>query len=217
MTADFEEIARQLYCPQGDKAKEVGEKMFVFNRNMIEHSINCAQWCDQHSVLEVGFGSGLHIPTILQKAQGLHYTGVDISNQMLKEARQNNRLAVLQQQVELLGVNENEALPFADGAFDICLTMNTLYFAKQAQWFISDMCRVLKPNGQLLLTCITKDFLQNMPFTKSLFTLYEQSDIERLLQQAGLRHVTIKHFAEEVEVKPGKKAIRPFLVTVGIK
>src|SRR5690606_27670480 len=97
-----ETLGKQLRCPSGEHAKQIGENMFLSNSNMIFKAIDLLQIETGSSVLEIGFGNGQHLPYLFGKAQNLHYTGVDISEEMVKEATQNNIDLVNQKKAEFI-------------------------------------------------------------------------------------------------------------------
>lgn len=69
----------------------------------------------RHSVLEIGCGTGAD--GLAFKAAGIHYTGVDLSEQNVRIARAKNLEAV---------VGSVRELPFASGTFSAGWTMSTL-------------------------------------------------------------------------------------------
>src|SRR5690606_19320124 len=117
-----------LRCPSGQYAKEVGENMFLSNGNMILKTIDSLDIKSNSSVLEIGFGNGKHLPYLFGKNQNLTYKGVDISEEMVKEATQNNINLINQKSAEFFAVKPDEKLSFGKARFDYCFTVNTIYF-----------------------------------------------------------------------------------------
>lgn len=104
---------------------------------------SCAQ--ASGDVLEVAVGTGLNLPSY---PSDVRLTGVDISPAMLDRARA--RADELGRPVELRVANAH-ALPFSDACFDtvVCtLSMCNIPDERQA---ISEMHRVLRPDGLLIL------------------------------------------------------------------
>jgi ubiquinone/menaquinone biosynthesis C-methylase UbiE len=96
-------------------------------------------------VLEVAVGTGRNLP---HYPAGVRLTGIDLSPAMLSIARQ--RAADLDLDVELQTADA-EALPFGDGSFDtVVCTLGLCGIPDEAQ-AITEMHRVLRPGGKLLL------------------------------------------------------------------
>jgi ubiquinone/menaquinone biosynthesis C-methylase UbiE len=106
-----------------------------------------AQLCANASgeVLEVAMGTGLNLP---HYPEGVRLTGVDLSPAMLAAA--GTRAADLGLTVELREAPA-EQLPFDDGAFDTVVCTLSLCSVADDAAAVSEMYRVLRPGGQLLL------------------------------------------------------------------
>jgi len=96
--------------------------------------------------LDVGCGDGLLALELA--AQGADVTGVDTSRQMItaacKRAERRGRDIGL-------GIAEAGALPFASGTFDVVVAVTVLCFIKDSDAALSEMTRVLKPGGRLVI------------------------------------------------------------------
>ncbi len=95
-------------------------------------------------VVDVGCGPGVTLG--LLEAYGLHAVGVDSSPTMLREARQRSALPV--------AAGYMGRLPLRDGSVDGVICECVLSLASSVEEALSDMWRVLRPGGQLLLTDI---------------------------------------------------------------
>jgi ubiquinone/menaquinone biosynthesis C-methylase UbiE len=92
--------------------------------------------------LDLGVGDG-RVATEIQTA---HLTGADVSQVALDRAR--TRLP----DAELVLVDPDEQLPFADNAFDLVTCIETLEHVRDVQLALSEIRRVLRPGGRLALT-----------------------------------------------------------------
>jgi ubiquinone/menaquinone biosynthesis C-methylase UbiE len=109
---------------------------------------NTRPWLCQRAsgeVLEVAVGTGLNLP---HYPPGIHLTGIDLSPAMLELARQ--RAADLDMKV-VLNVGNAEALDAADGSFDTVVCTFGLCAIPDHHAAITEMIRVLRPGGLLLL------------------------------------------------------------------
>jgi len=95
--------------------------------------------------LEVAIGTGLNLP---HYPADVHLTGLDLSPEMLDLAR--SRAAELARSVELKEGDAQE-LPFPDSCFDTVVCTYSLCNVPDATRTISEMTRVLKPVGRLIL------------------------------------------------------------------
>ncbi len=83
-------LAQHLANPQGEKGLEIGEMMHATNIGMTLESIKTLLIEDDEHILEIGHGNAGHVRSILNKAQHIHYTGIDISETMHHEAKRLN-------------------------------------------------------------------------------------------------------------------------------
>lgn len=84
---DLKILAQNLANPQGEKGIEIGEMMNATNIGMTLESIKTLLIEDDEIILEIGHGNAAHVKSILNKAQNVKYTGIDISETMHHEAK----------------------------------------------------------------------------------------------------------------------------------
>jgi ubiquinone/menaquinone biosynthesis C-methylase UbiE len=96
-------------------------------------------------VLEVGIGSGINLQYYSDRAE--HVIGLDPSAKLLEMAAEANRRSALT--VELVK-GSAETIPVEDRTIDTVLTTWTLCSIPDVNRALSEMRRVLKPNGRLL-------------------------------------------------------------------
>jgi len=209
-----EELAKQLRCPSGKYAKQIGKTMFLSNSNMIFKTIDSLQIQSESSVLEIGFGNGQHIPYLLNKTQKIRYIGIDHSLEMVEEATQNNFKLVQKKFVQFLHINTEEKPNFNKNSFDYCFTVNTIYFIENLNKYFKLVFDFLKLNGKFAIGFIEKKFAKKMSFTQNIFRLYDCEIIEEMLLRIGFSSVEIFNFSEKTISKDGKKITRPFSVIV---
>jgi ubiquinone/menaquinone biosynthesis C-methylase UbiE len=95
--------------------------------------------------LEVGVGTGLNLPFYAKKVR---LTGIDLSPAMLAIARRQARQ--LDHPVDLREADAH-ALPFPDASFDTVVCTFSLCAIPDDSRAVSEMKRVLRPGGRLLL------------------------------------------------------------------
>lgn len=112
-------------------------------------------------LLEIGYGSGLLMPTLSAVCDELY--GVDLERESpgLRE-----RLAQLGVRPKALVQADVRALPFTDGYFDAVVAFSIFEHVKPAQLApaLADVARVLAPGGKLLIGCPAVHKLMNAAF-----------------------------------------------------
>jgi SAM-dependent methyltransferase len=132
-------------------------------------------------LLEVGYGSGLLLPTLARISDELY--GVDL------EAAPPDLCALL----DRIGVRPREltrgdlqALPFADGKFDGVVAFSILEHLRprELSCAASELARVIAPGGRLLIGCPAVHAFMNLAFAAIGFRGIEQhhfSDVGAIL------------------------------------
>lgn len=135
-------------------------------------------------LLEVGFGSGYLLDRVLAERLCAYVAGLDVSPEMVQHVSRRLARHIRTGKAEIRH-GDIEAMPFADGAFTRLCSVNTLYFWGDPARALAECRRVLKPGGRLVLCFNAKKELAKWPGHVHGFTLYELSELERLLAAAG--------------------------------
>lgn len=125
------------------------------------HALNLSSKC---KILEVGVGTGLALPDFPKDA---HVVGVDISDEMLKEAQKKAKRLKFKH-IELLNMSAEE-LKFPKESFDRVFCPSVVSVVGHPEKCISEMIRVCKHDG---LICIVAHFTGENPFTKAVDKLF---------------------------------------------
>jgi len=104
-------------------------------------------------VLDVPCGGGL-VLNALSPDHGLDYVALDFSPAML--ARAHARAARLELSTIRFERGDVGTLPFADGAFDLCLTYNGLHCFPDPARAVRELGRVTAPGGRLRGTMVVR-------------------------------------------------------------
>ena len=96
-------------------------------------------------VLDVGTGPGFF--AILLTESGFRVTAIDLTPEMLSEARRN--AGAIAEQIDFFEMNA-EATTFPDGAFDVIVTRNLTWNLPHPEQALREWARLLAPGGLLL-------------------------------------------------------------------
>lgn len=197
------EIGAQLRTPSGEVGNQFAVQMNQSNA-LINQACIAALQCSQASprLLEIGPGNAGFLETLQQRFEGLHYTGLDWSQDMVALAQQQHARQIEAGRARFLQGSAH-AMPFESGHFDFILSVHTLYFWPDLQETLREILRVLKPAGQLVLGFGDKQFMTRMPFTAEGFKLYTLEELTRALNTLGLRHIQHSEHREEGQNNAG--------------
>lgn len=198
-TEELQEIASQLSNPSGGNGIKTAERMADNNANMTVRTIETLEVRDGDMVLEIGHGNASHLPLVLSDKGGVRYYGIDISETMVEEASKLNAKSVNEGRASFT-VSSGSSIPFDDDFFDKIFTVNTLYFWQDPVGYASDIFRVLKPGGCVVLTITDKRFMEKLPFTRYGFRLYDRAGAEAVLTEVGF---TMEKVLEEIDITTG--------------
>lgn len=134
------------------------------------------------ALLDMGCGTGELLCALRSKAQRL--IGVDSSQKMLETARRN--LAHCGAEVSLR-IGELEHLPLRDGEVDLAVASMALHHLSEPERGIEEACRVLAPDGRMIIAEFLKHDLETMRFShKDRWLGFGQEQMEEWLASAGL-------------------------------
>jgi ubiquinone/menaquinone biosynthesis C-methylase UbiE len=127
-----------------------------------EKLLDLLPWTGREQVLDVGCGRGLMLIGAAKrlttgKAMGIDlWQAEDLSGNRPEATRENGRREGVTDRIEVV-TGDMRDLPFPDASFDVVLSMNAihnLYAAKDREKAISEITRVLKPGGRVLIVDI---------------------------------------------------------------
>lgn len=138
--AERRESAKRFWA-LGDYAAFAGVAMVPVAGELVRY----AAVAPGERVLDVGTGSG--VAAVTARARGARVVGLDLSPEMLEEARASGAVAGFRDVDWREG--DVESLPFADGEFDVVLSQFAHMFAPRPDVATSEMLRVLRPGGRI--------------------------------------------------------------------
>jgi ubiquinone/menaquinone biosynthesis C-methylase UbiE len=187
-------IDRQYRRPTGIVGQFIGSRMAQQHAPENLWSVGLLDVQPTDRVLEVGFGPGVAIELLAARAS--HVAGVDFSPAMLSLARRRNTQAIKAKRVDLR-YGEATALPFADACFDKALSIHTLYFLSDPNRTLTEIRRVLKPGGLLVLTFLPKERWPGGEQAATISGVYTGPEVVQLLHDAGFAQAHIEWGPEQ--------------------
>ncbi|MBO1062581.1 MAG: class I SAM-dependent methyltransferase [Aphanizomenon sp.] len=137
------------------------------------------------NVLDLGCGTGRLLNRLANQFPEITGTGLDLSPQMLRIARQNNR-----HRPRLIYLEGNaENLPFAEGQFNAVFNSISFLHYPQPDQVLNEVARVLSPGGKFYLVDITfnnSSPCQITPHSPTGIRFYSQKQREEMGNNAGL-------------------------------
>ncbi len=193
---EMEELARQLRAPEGENGIRTALNMNRANAGMTRRSVALMHLQAGDRVLEIGPGNGAFVPELLSAAENISYTGADISETMIAEAKKLNAAEPRAR----FGLTDGRHLGFPDQAFDKIFTVNTLYFWADPVAYAREIKRVLRKDGVFCLAFAARDFMEKLPFVKYHFRLFDGEEGVRVLEDAGF---AVREVISETETVQG--------------
>lgn len=181
---ELQHMAAQLRKPAGEAGIKIGEWMNSGNLHMNQDTLKVLDPQNGEQILEIGMGNGYFVKEILQNRTLTRYSGCDLSEEMVAEAKKLNQNFVDSGQAQFIEGNASQ-LPFANNSFDKIFTVNTIYFWDNESAVLNELKRVLKPEGNLIIALRPKHQMQQYPFIKYGFNTFSKEDLSALLTNNG--------------------------------
>src|SRR5215470_8036057 len=207
-------MARMLGKPEGEVGRAVGEMMNRTNANITAAVHQRLMLRPNYRVLEVGFGNGRLLPSLLALAEELTYVGIDRAETMVTEATAHNAELVAAARASFR-LASAEAIPCADGSFDRVFAVNVIYFWPEPVKALAEMRRVLRPGGlSVVAGVVTSPGEDPPPFARAEFGFHRRSreSLLALHRDAGFSSVVIDDYQEMAPHPDGTTRKRSYAI-----
>jgi SAM-dependent methyltransferase len=134
-----------------------GESMEHSHRPVGEQAIQLMRIPPDARILDVGCGSGWATRSLADRAASGHVTGIDISDEMVRLAREASS-GYANVSFEIASA---EKLPFPDDEFTHAFSMESLYYYSNVAQALEEINRVLRPGG--LFVAVVDLYWENEP------------------------------------------------------
>jgi ubiquinone/menaquinone biosynthesis C-methylase UbiE len=156
-----------------------------------QRAINALEIQSTDHVLDIGTGHGRALAELAMQAPSGFVTGVDPSSLMAEIAVARNKALIRTGQLRVL-VAGVEALPFTDSSFDRAMAVHVAYFWPNLGRALSEIARVLKPGGRLVLVFRSaQDLAATESFPDSIYKFRSVCEMRDALAHVGLIEVPI--------------------------
>lgn len=179
-------IAKQLGHPSGLRGRFIGVALNRGNRSFVSAAVQALQPDAAAVVADVGFGGGVGLKLLLDSVGQLgRVHGVEVSDTMLSSAKHRYRRDIAAGRLAS-HTGSLTQLPFADGALNGILTVNTIYFIAELDRAFTELARVVGSLGRIVVGLADPDAMARMPFTEQGFHLRPVPEVIETLRGAGL-------------------------------
>ncbi len=132
--------------------------------------------CPGAEVLSVGCGPGVILRAVINLDSSIRATGIDVSEGRLQQAKEKNRENSRVQFV----CGDAQSMEFQSNGFDLVYCRMLLQYLKEKERAVSEMARVCKPGGTVLLQDLDGQLLWHYPEDPSV-----QRTLEKVVAALG--------------------------------
>ena len=178
--------------------RPLGRLLFGTDTDLISETVSSiGEVRDGGGVLDIPCGGGLALRG-LTRGQHVRYVAADIAPAMLERTAAVARERGLEEQVETIAADV-EQLPFADGTFDLCISLAGLHCFPRPAAAVREIGRCLAPGGRFVGSVfLTDGGLRYRPAFVGgrvmgvMGPSGTRADLERWLVDAGMEDVSIR-------------------------
>jgi ubiquinone/menaquinone biosynthesis C-methylase UbiE len=183
----------QFHCPTGVAGRTVAASMNKHHNLLSTWGLKHVKIEPNFTILDVGCGGGRTLGKLANQAVAGRVFGIDYSKDMITFSLQENRKLVEEGRIQLVE-GSVERLSFLDDFFDLVTAFETYYFWPNLPEAFTEIKRVLKPSGTLLIVSeMIKDGAYEVEnaqtIAKAQVNLFSMQEIERLLSSSGFTEV----------------------------
>ncbi len=144
-----------------------------------------------HRVLEIGPGPGEALRQAARRARGGKVLGIDVSDLMVRLARDRNRRAVARGEVEIR-LGDSATLGLEAQAFDRIFSVHCIYFWRDLEGMLAQLAAALRPEGKLVLAFRPEGDDIPARFRDPTYRFPRPEDVEAALHRVGLDLVQLE-------------------------
>lgn len=188
----YEQAVRREYSRL---ASDYDRKWAYYVRAAVRETVERLDFSAADKLLDLGCGTAALLEALSPARSAVKFVGADLSMEMLQVARKKpgagGKLVAAQAQ----------RLPFVPASFDIVVSCNSFHFWRSPRESLSEIARVLKPGGKVVITdwcddyfaCRVCDLFLRI-FDRAHFKTYGRRECEDMLRASGYRNISIDRY-----------------------
>jgi arsenite methyltransferase len=199
-------VVPQLARPHGPLSRVVAPLLDRGNRTINLHVVGALELLPRQRVLEVGFGGGVGLQTVLDHEPTVALSGVDPSREMVTRCQRRFGDKVT------LVAGSVEALPQPNGSFDRAFGVNVCYFWPDLAAALAELRRVLAAEGRLVLGIREPATLRRLDFDVAGHRVWTPEQYVEALGEAGFVDASARRMPDPnggAYVITARRAARP--------
>jgi cyclopropane fatty-acyl-phospholipid synthase-like methyltransferase len=146
----IESMAKQFEKPKGILGWLAGFIMYFENRKINKWSIQKLQIKKRDRILEIGYGPGYGIKTIMTNFRSIYVDGIDLSQKMFNVATKRNRAWIKTGKVSLEKGDVIDYQP--EHPYNKVISVNNYPLWEQPIESLRHLYRLMDPKGRIVLT-----------------------------------------------------------------
>lgn len=179
-------------------------KLPWIHERIIAHNLNSPH------ILDVGCGAGFLCNELALK--GYQVSGIDLSTESLKVARQYDRTRSVDYQIA-----DAYQLPFADHTMDVVTCLDFLEHVEKPEEIIKECARVLKPNGLFFFHTFSRNFLSWLLVIKAIELLVKNTPKDMHVIELFIKPQELELYCKNAEINVMEMTgLRPKFSTIPI-
>lgn len=171
-----------------NRAADTYDQAAFFQREIADRLLERLDYIkiDPNIILDLGAGTGYTSLSLEHRYKKAKIIAFDLSDKMLQKSKQNKRWFDRKRYI----CGDVETLPFVDNSVDMIFSNLMLHWTNNLEKAISEMYRVLKPEGLLLFSTLGPDTLYEL--RQSWSESDEESHVHQFIDMHHLGDVLLK-------------------------
>lgn len=163
---------------------------------------------DRSTTLDIGCGNGVLEFLLSEKVTSGKIVGLDLSSQMISEAQKEKELRGIDNVSFVVSKADDVAYP--NESFDLIYCLNALHHFPHHNVFLTEINRLLKPNGKLILLDLILDNPIRYVWTNITKLIFEEGDVEFHTRKE------IRHLVEEASLFIEQQRLFWYFTTISV-